>query len=452
MRTAGVVVSLTACALAGFLQGCGESGSSTPAPTPSPSPPGPPTPGPGPTPPPTPPSPPTPKGWKLNPIEVKGQHLFDSVTGEEFFGKGIGFPNLRDNIDEWTNVLKTIRAHSKDINLVRVYELPACATNSTLRCLDSFMKAADDLGFYVLIPGTGTVWGYLPRKCKHGESGSASCCTTAEECYKNGGVLGWGQTMLQQFNFPNTLAIVVGNEFDQQTPEFMPTIKAYTRDLKKYMNMCDSDTNSPSKGQMRQIPLMYASSDDRGDTAVNAKADYCFCGDSAASVDIFGLNIERFCDPVHGPKSYDGVQKWVSDGQYPGAFMFSEMGCTKTFYKSGARGWEQVEGFFENWKNFEAFIAYAYFGNKDFDMFDAPTSTAKILPDGENFFKAMQKLGKMDGRQSVTPKSHDCATTMLGRPIDPIDKVPYYDTGATGWAPQCPKPTPDKPDTESIIL
>merc|ERR1712183_554497 len=112
-------------------------------------------------------------------------------------------------------------------------------------------------------------------------------CQNADECYKKGGVLGWGQKIVQRFHYPNTLAIVIGNEFDMQMRPFMPTLKAYARDLKSHMRMCDSHPESPTRGSMRQIPLLYASSDDAGDVFVRTKMTYMFCGSSNVSVDIF---------------------------------------------------------------------------------------------------------------------------------------------------------------------
>jgi len=172
------------------------------------------------------------------------------------------------------------------------------------------MKEADALGIYVVVPGTGTKWGWLP---------APGTCTTADECYKVGGVLGWGQRMIQSFQYPNTLAIAIGNEYDMQNPQFMPVIKGYARDLKSYMRMCNEDKVSPTRGSMRNIPLVYASSDDRGDAGVKPKMDYLFCAGNHAS---------------------------VAEAKYPGAFLLTEEGCTKKAYPKETRDWSSVPGFF----------------------------------------------------------------------------------------------------------
>lgn len=304
--------------------------------------------------------------------------------------------------------------------------------DSQEHCIEQFMAEADKLGIYVLVPGTGTTWGYLP--------GVNACQpATSDGCYKTGGVLGWGQTMLRFFNYPNTLAIVLGNEFDQQLPQYMPVIRAYARDMKSHMDMCDSNSDSPTKGQMRRIPLAYASSDDKGDAGVKPKADYLFCGDAAESVDIFGLNVERWCSTAQGPGQYNAVNKWVTQAAYPGAFMFTEMGCSTEPYK-GARDWAQIPGFFSNYTSVDGFIAYTYYGNPDFNMFDGPTAAAKEYQDGVNFFKQTKNIGDLPQRKSVAVQHPSCADTMLGHKMDSVDSVEYYNTGKAGQAAQCPKP------------
>lgn len=245
----------------------------------------------------------------------------------------------------------------------------------------------------------------------------------------------------------------------QQTPEFLPVIKAYARDLNAYMKMCNTDDKSPSKGQMRQIPLMYAASDDRGDAADKQKTNYLFCGNKTdETIDIFGLNIERWCDDTAGKITYDAVNDWVKEGNYDGVFMFSEMGCSKTNTAGGARTWKQLEGFFEKMPSVDGFVAYAYQGgNPDFDMMDGPTSSAKMLKDGENFFTEIQKLGKEEERQRPTPTPTDCSMVDVmylthSKGLVSVDDVPYYDTGVKGQAAQCPAPRKPSKNMTTIIV
>lgn len=374
--------------------------------------------------------------WKSNVIEVRGNSLYDSVTNRSFSGKGIAFPNVGENVSDWINVLHRINNLSSEINLVRIYSPPTCALNSD--CFVPFIQEADALGVYLLVPGSGVQWGWLPIN----PDGCGTGNVTGAMCYRAGGVLGWGQTIVQRFNYPNTLAIVVANEFDQRSSmwQFQGVIKAYSRDLKSYMNMCNTNSESPTFGKMRQIPLAFASSDDGGNSRVFPKADYYFCGSSDISIDIFGLNVERWCSPTPGRIEYQNIDAIVSERKYPGAFSFTEMGCPDSIFPGGIRGWEQVPGFFGNFTSVDSFIAYTYYGNPNFDMFDGPGADATINQDGINFFNQTSHAGVDIERAPVDTVVPVCPSTLLGATLDPVDNIPWYDTGSTGWAPQCPKP------------
>jgi len=379
--------------------------------------------------------------------------MYDSLTGEQFYAKGLAFPDVTDSvnsqgnatIDEHVKVLKRIASLGPQINAVRMYTPPKCAIAylqgaHTENCMIEFMHTADELGIYVLVPGTGTEYGDIPRwtDCKP---------QTASGCYKTGGVLGFGQQMLQAWNFPNTLALVIGNENAMFHLEFMPVIKAYARDLKSYMDMCNTNSQSPSHGRMRQIPLMYASADtvyDNQGGGYQEKSQYLFCGNSSVSVDIFGLNNERWCDSS-GPAQYKEISTWVAGQKFPGPFMHSEEGCSINAYPLGYRNWSQLPGFFKEYTGIQGFFAYTYHGNQDFNMFDSASSTATENDDGRQFFKQLESVGAGPASDHVDVKRPECATTLYGTKIDLVYDVHEYDTGATGWAPSCPKPVPAWP-------
>lgn len=341
-------------------------------------------------------------------------------------------PNVGEDVQEWVKVLRRLRNLSSNLNTVRIYELPTCALTSD--CFEVFMHEADRLGIYVLAPGTGTVWGWLP--------GTADACKpqTPEGCYKAGSVLGFGQTIIQRFNYPNTLAIVMGNEFDMQMLPYIPALKAYVRDLKQHMHMCNTHEDSPTQGQMRSIPLMYACSDDHGNEGVFPKADYLFCDNESSSVDIFGLNVERWCDDVQGKIEYDGINKFVQGRHYPGAFFFSEMGCSKTNVYGGKRNWTEVKSFFRVWPGVDGFAAYVYNGNPDFDMFDAPNSTGEINADGKRFFDQMLVVGNDSSELLSAAARPACPTTILGVDVADYKDIATYDTGSMGLPTSCPQP------------
>jgi hypothetical protein len=383
------------------------------------------------------PSPPLPSHtFKLNPIEVRGQHLFDSVTHKPFFAVGIAFPDSLppDDPKPWVSVLQRIADLGNKVNMVRLYEVPRCIWND-LRgsCFYEFMVEADKRGIYVVFPGTGSLSGYIPR----------DGWQTAQECYQNGEVLNMGRGIVQRASYPNTLAIVIGNEFFMKKDDFRAAsvFKAYARDMKAYMNMCNVDEKSPSKGKMRQIPLMYADRD-LGDELTTETMTYLKCGAANISVDIYGLNIERWCK-ANETTAYDGIHKAVEDAKLPGTFMFSEMGCPQNLVTSAPdgqscrvcaqgtccpRSWSQVPIFFKNFKMFDGFSAYAYWnsGAFNFNMLDGKSGSATLYPDGEFFFKMTNSIEGAD-REIVEIQHPVCATMVNGADVLPIDDIQPYE-------------------------
>lgn len=437
-----VAASALLCA-GSLLEGCGGGGSTTPGPSPSPSPS--PSPGPSPTPTPTPePGPPTTTtpapAWNSNPIEVRGSHMYDAVTGESFFARGIAFPDLAEDatIDDYIATIVRLKGLSSNFNMIRMYKYPGCIWQDEQGwCMQPFFEQADKLGIYVLLAATGKLSGFLP----------SSGFTNAQDCYQKGDVLTLGKQIIQKFNYPNALAIVIGNEFLGITDfSVISVLKAYARDLKAYMDMCHNDVESPSHGAFRKIPILYASNDDSGDALDMQKAAYLFCDSAEVSIDIFGLNIERWCTPSTN-SSYDSVQNWVSEANHPGAFIFSEMGCPQNIYPGGVRKWHQIYDFFATHSAFDGFAGYSYWSDNSFVMFEAATPNAAELPDGENFFAALDAVGAMAKREPGSPTYAGCQaqfpSATLG-PYTPQTIEPY--TGITDYnqvnftANSCPHP------------
>jgi hypothetical protein len=428
-------VGAAAATLAGFtfsLQGCASGGGGGPSPTPCPTTPG------GPVP-----------GWNLPPIVVRGQHLyFSNDTAKQFHVQGVGFPNVGvdKSVDEWIAVLQRIKKLAGDVNAIRIYEPPSCSLEYGSTCFEPFMREADRLGVYVLAPGSGTSWGYFPGLPSGCDPPISEGPGGLQGCYAHGGVLGFGRTIIENFNYPNTLAIVLANEIEQ-LPEVLPVVKAYARDLKIFMTLCNSNSESPSKCAMRQIPLMYAATD-TGASFVD-EADYLFCGGKDVSIDIYGLNVERWIKDAEGKKEYDEINEKVKNKQWPGAFLHSEEGGP---YGGDfpARTWNQLPGFFTNWPAINGFFGYAYYGKEGFNMFDGPSATSTELPDGVTFFAKLKDVGgyppNAAAEAGITP---ECATSIDLHPpkstaaLSSYTDVKIYDTGRNSWAKNCPKqPSP----------
>jgi len=243
-----------------------------------------------------------------------------------------------------------------------------------------------------------------------------------------------------RFNYPNTLALVLANEIDNEANyKYMADIKAYARDLKAFMNTCNTHADSPTKGQMRNIPLMYAKQD-AGDTQDEVFAKYMFCGGKTISIDIFGLNNERYCG-IDGPNQYHKVNTWVTNSKFPGAFMHSEEGCSTNPYPHHTRDWAQIKGFFENYPAIDGFFGYTYYdGKPEWGMFDGPSATATIFQDGKNFFANVNSYGTEPADKGETPIVPDCEEAALVPGMFSVDSVEKYDTGKAGLPESCPLP------------
>jgi len=288
-----------------------------------------------------------------------------------------------------------------------------------------------------LVPGSGTDWGYFP--------GLPSACGPTfnmQDCYKTGGVLGFGRTVVNNFNFPNTMAIILANEMEQNMAA-LPVLKAYARDLKLYMSMCNSNGDSPTSGNMRQIPLMYAATDSAADTW--DEADYLFCGSQDVSIDVYGLNCERWVSDKGGRGQYDKINSIVAARKWPGVYMHSEEGGPYGAPYPAVPSWNQIPGYFNDWPAINGFSAYAYYGNAQYNMFDGPSASASELADGKAFFSELDQVQSMPpdvaAGSSITPQ---CKTTITrggkNYPLADYSAIKIYDTGANGWAKNCPKP------------
>jgi hypothetical protein len=352
--------------------------------------------------------------------------------------KGIGFPDIPDSqsggVQEWIKVLQRISNEGGEgINAVRIYRPPACAVDEKSTCFEAFMREADRLGIYVLISGSGTQWGWFP--------GQFSACTggTLQGCYEAGKILQWGRAIVQKFNYPNTLGIVIANEIEQNI-KALPVLKAYARDLKAHMQMCNTDQNSLTNGKMRQIPLLYAATDK---PSFLDQADYLFCGDAKDSIDAYGLNIERWVSDAGGKPQYDIVNGQVKNKNWPGAFIYSEeAGPYKT--PDPGRTWNQLPNFFGNWPAIDGFSSYTYYGNSVYNMFDGPTADAKEYQDGKTFFSKIAQIGADPASQSPVYRAHPpCqgSFTQDGQTfaLSDYSSIQAYDTPNSSPA-SCPKP------------
>lgn len=285
------------------------------------------------------------------------------------------------------------------------------------------------------------MWGFFPLAFDAAAPGG--CAGSVQGCYQNGDILGWGRQTVNSYNYPNTFAIVLGNEWDQNLQAF-PVLKAYARDLNYHMTMCNTNDGSATKGYMRGIPLMYASTDG-ADSEILAVADYLFCGDDvqySPRINAFGLNIERWIEGSPGQvQQYETLSSAVLNRSYPGAWFNTEEGGP---ISNGQRNWSELPNFFTRFPGFDGFAAYVYYGQPDFDMFSSPFPDGNETEDAKKFFSEVAKVGNMPPTPITPAKVPTCATqlTFKGKTVDLIDfhQLQAYDTGTNSLAAQCPRP------------
>jgi len=318
----------------------------------------------------------------LNPIVVKGNLLYDSVTKQRFFARGITYDPtpyawpgdsgcdagasvvgvgqstdvLADDFccsalwgGDWRADLEDM-AHNLHLNTVRVYSIDPSKTHH------QFMAKAEALGLYVVVPLTGTDWGFLDATRP-----SPECYSSVVPGYGNVGsaVLLNAKRVVSEFSrYSNTLLFTVGNEVvlggmaTSTDYSSVPCLKALVRDVHRFQTFCGS--------QMRRVPLLYAAMD-LGSTKRKLLADYLTCDleaaadneqgsgedDSAnqvnlivdAAVDVFGLNTYSWCEAglALNDSAYRGIAADFKSYGVP--VLLSEFGCNVgTFDVTGTMG------------------------------------------------------------------------------------------------------------------
>ncbi|KAI8068485.1 Glucanosyltransferase-domain-containing protein [Gongronella butleri] len=239
----------------------------------------------------------------LNPIVIKGQKFFDSVTQEQFFIKGVAYqPRSEVRNQELMDPLADVAGCTRDApmmkalgaNVVRVYEVDPTKNH------DECMKAFADNGLYLLldIPTPRTA---INRK--HPEYDLIKY-----NAYK--------ATVGAFAKYPHVLAFLAGNEVtnDKTNTAASPFVRAAIRDMKAFLQ----------HNSARAIPVGYASNDDQD--IRDAIKDYFVCGDEQSQADFFGVNLYEWC----GGSSFErsGYSERTKEFENYGKPVFlSEYGC-----------------------------------------------------------------------------------------------------------------------------
>eukprot|EP00933_Yihiella_yeosuensis_P037185 TRINITY_DN31060_c0_g1_i1.p1 TRINITY_DN31060_c0_g1~~TRINITY_DN31060_c0_g1_i1.p1 ORF type:complete len:500 (+),score=78.13 TRINITY_DN31060_c0_g1_i1:114-1613(+) len=316
-------------------------------------------------------------GSITSPVRIRGNFLYDTVTGKRFFAKGIAYNprNINwDGVNEGprsdkcvagTPKFKTLE-YTADVaadereeefkehlpiisklgaNTIRLYNIDP---NKSHR---KFMELAAKLGIYVLVPLTQKDWGFLPA------FPAPDCYERVLEEVGHVGVnlLRSAKMIVKEFSqYPNTLAFIVANEMpinDKNGYSAYPCVKALTRDMHRYQASCGN--------HMRRVPLMYADMDmGPYDRALIAQYLMCELESPDDAVDMYGLNVYSWCDQHYlDNKGKDNFQwspyKAVIDdfGQINKPFMLAEFGCNHGVWETACpypkgREWPQVSHIF----------------------------------------------------------------------------------------------------------
>jgi len=361
--------------------------------------------------------------------------------------KGIAFPDpppLKDltfnyNATAWIAILQQLRdaVPNKDaLNTVRIYRMDPTLDYS------EFFEAAEEMGFYILVPLTGSTGG-----------GVLDRTLPAPECY-NRTLYAYGVDAINNYaQYPNVLSGVIGNEVmnDLDSWYAAPCVKAYGHDLQRYMHSDEFQSNLSRRYKHNRrtidgtsvvpIPLMYATQHSgigaalTETDAIRLTVDYFGCqgdGDNGTdhgqqSLDIFGINVESWCssfdtfefDEQGGVGAYYQLYQALHNAIDMPLF-FSEMGCSRLMFNkdnhvnvgsvAGTRDWRQVPVVLHEMNaTWSGFSAYAYSGNPQFYMMGDEkggasrwdgASPLSITQDFENF--QSQLLQEAEGQVVTT--------------------------------------------------
>ena len=243
-------------------------------------------------------------------VEIVGNKFFDSVTGEQFFMKGIAYQPSR-SIEMLESTIDTFETKYIDpladpniclrdipylkklnINTIRVYAIDPTKSH------DICMEAFQDAGIYILLD-----------LAEPDTSIARDSPTWDVNIWKR-----YVDVIDSMHGYSNMLGLFAGNEVtnDKSNTDASPFVKAAIRDVKEYIK---------AKGY-RSIPVGYSSNDD-ADTRDNL-AKYFSCGEISA--DFYGINMYEWCGySSYGTSGYRERTKEFQDYSIP--VFFSEFGC-----------------------------------------------------------------------------------------------------------------------------
>ncbi|KAB8230636.1 1,3-beta-glucanosyltransferase gas1 [Aspergillus alliaceus] len=244
-------------------------------------------------------------------IETKGNKLFYSNNGTEFFIRGVAYQqeysandtSSGDSKSDYTDPLSDPKKCERDIpylkelrtNVIRTYAVDPKADHT--EC----MKMLDDAGIY-LITDLSAPSESIVRNDPKWDVDLFSRYTSVVDAFAN---------------YTNVIGFFAGNEVanDKNNTDSIAFVKAAVRDMKKYVK---------AKNYRESLLIGYATDDDA--SIREDLKNYLVCGDDDARIDMFGYNIYEWCGDSSFEKS--GYKERTEEFKdFPVPAFFSEYGC-----------------------------------------------------------------------------------------------------------------------------
>ncbi|KAI8076891.1 Glucanosyltransferase-domain-containing protein [Halteromyces radiatus] len=313
----------------------------------------------------------------LNPIVIKGQKFFDSITKEQFFIKGVAYQPRGDGqvindplADEAGCARDAPLMKELGANVVRVYEVDPTKDH------DACMKSFADNGLYLVLDIATPKYSINRKRPEYD--------VTLYNAYR--------ATVSSFAKYPHLLAFVAGNEVtnDRTNTPASAYVRAVIRDMKNFLR----------HGGSRAIPVGYASNDD--EHIRDSIKDYFVCGDDEEShADFFGINLYEWCGGSSFEKS--GYAERTKEFESYGKPVFlSEYGCNlvrpRTFGEVSAVYGPQMTPVFSGG------IVYEWTQeNNEYGLVKIANSQVETLTDYHNLQKVLKATNpkgiKMDDYQ-----------------------------------------------------
>lgn len=327
----------------------------------------------------------------LNPIVVKGNAFYDSVTNKRFYIKGVDY--LPGGASNFVDPLMNESACSRDIkyfkelglNAIRVYSVDNSVNH------DKCMQLLDEAGIYLILD-VNTPQNSINR---------ASPANSYNTAY-----LQHVFATVDAFkNYTNVLGFFAANEVinDEATTQAAPYVKAVIRDMKAYIK-----NQAP-----RQIPVGYSAADIASNRL--QQADYFNCGKDEERLDMFGMNDYSWCGRSSFTLSGYNNKVDLYSG-YTKPIFLSEFGCNAI----RPRPFTEVEYIYSEHMSdvFSGGLVYEYteeanrYGLVEFDAKGDVMTNA----DFDNLKAELAKISvpQGNGGASSSNKSSDCPPMQQG--------------------------------------